>query len=263
MIQISKEGHKKCEVEIIDKGRYFWVNRKDLEVESNVASWAQIVDKCDSEKQKYRQELTPNAKYQRCRVFVRNDLAERKIKSHRKSSKRFLEFKKKLGLDPNVVTCDEKDIISALQVAFEEEIILTQYCIENKKIDAYFSKYKLGIEIDEYNHESRNSNYEKSRQLMIESHGITIIRTNPDATDFNMNKLINQIYKHISQLNQEKLEKEKGVEIKKLKNKKKDQENEIKEQKSKFAKELLSYVSNISMPVKHIKYFVKKIIPTL
>ena len=44
MIQISKEGHKKCEVEIIDKGRYFWVNRKDLEVELDVASWAQIFD---------------------------------------------------------------------------------------------------------------------------------------------------------------------------------------------------------------------------
>ena len=32
---------------------------------------------------------------------------------------------------------------------------------------------------------------------MIESHGITIIRTNPDTADFNMNRLINQIYKHI------------------------------------------------------------------
>ena len=77
-----------------------------------------------------------------------------------------------------------------------------------------------------------NSNYEKSRQLMIESHGITIIRINPDAADFDMNRLINQIYKHISQSNKEKIEKEKEVEIKKLKNK-------IKEQKSKFAKELL------------------------
>ena len=48
MVQISK----KCEVEIIDKGRYFWVNRKDLEVESDVANWAQIFDKCDPEKQK-------------------------------------------------------------------------------------------------------------------------------------------------------------------------------------------------------------------
>ena len=37
----------------------------------------------------------------------------------------------------------------------------------------------------------------KNRQLMIESHGITIIRTNPDAADFDMNRLINQIYKHI------------------------------------------------------------------
>ena len=94
-----------------------------MEVESDVANWAQIFDKCDSEKQKYRQELTPNAEYQRCRMFVQNDLAERKIKSCRKPSKKFLEFKNKLGLNSDVVTCDEQDIISALQVAFEGEII--------------------------------------------------------------------------------------------------------------------------------------------
>ena len=98
---------------------------------------------------------------------------------------------------------------------------------------------------------------------MIESHGITFIRTNPDVADFDMNKLENQIYKHISQSNKEKLGSEKEVKIKKLKNKIKEQENKIKEQKSKFAKELLSYVSSIFMPVKHIKYFVKKILPSL
>ena len=184
MVQISKRGYKKCEVEITDKGRYFWVNRKDLEVESDVTNWAEI--KFDPEKQKYRQELTPNTEYQQCRVFVRNDLVEKKIKSCRKSSKRFLEFKQKLGLNSDVVTSDKKDIISALQVAFEGEIKLIKYRIENKRIDAYFSKYKLEIEVDEYNHESRNSNYEKNRQLIIESHGITFIRTNPDAADFEM-----------------------------------------------------------------------------
>ena len=84
-----------------------------------------------------------------------------------------------------------------MQVAFEGEIILTQHCIKNKRIDAYFSKYKLGIEVDEYNHEGRNFEYEQSRQLMIESHGITIIITNPDATYFDMNRLINQIYTRI------------------------------------------------------------------
>ena len=52
-------------------------------------------------------------------MFVWNYLVEKKIKSCRKSSKRFLEFKIKSGLDSDVVTCDEQDIISALQVAFE------------------------------------------------------------------------------------------------------------------------------------------------
>ena len=98
---------------------------------------------------------------------------------------------------------------------------------------------------------------------MIESHGITIIRTNPDAADFDMNKLINQIYKHISQSSKEKLEKEKEVEIKKLKIKTKEQENKIKEQKNEFAKELLSSASSTSISVKYIKCFVKKILPTL
>ena len=94
MIQISKKGYEKFEVEIIGKGRYFSINRKDLEVESDVAIWAQIFDKCDPEKQKYRHELMPNTEFQPCRRFVRNDLVERKTKSCRKSSKTFLGFKK-------------------------------------------------------------------------------------------------------------------------------------------------------------------------
>ena len=56
-----------------------------------------------------------------------------------------------LVLDPDVVTCDKQDIISALKVAFEGKIILTQHCIKNKRFD------------DGYNHEVRNSEYEQSR----------------------------------------------------------------------------------------------------
>ena len=50
----------------------------------------------------------------------------------------------------------------------------------------------------------------KNRQSMIENHGITIIRTSPDAADFNINKLTNQIYRHISQSNKLKLKKNKS-----------------------------------------------------
>ena len=105
--KISKEKYEKCKVESIDKGKYLWINRKDLEVESDVADWAQSFDKFDPKKGKYRHELIPNAEYQQCRVFAQNDLVEKKIKSRRKSSKGFLEFKKKSGLDPNLVTCYE------------------------------------------------------------------------------------------------------------------------------------------------------------
>ena len=38
---------------------------------------------------------------------------------------------------------------------------------------------------------------------MIESNGIIITRANPDAAEFEMNRLINQIYKHVSQSNKE------------------------------------------------------------
>ena len=177
---------------------------------------------------------------------MRNDLVERKIKSSRKSSKRFLEFKKKLGLDPDVVTCDEQDIISTFQVALEGEIILIQYCIQNKRIDAYFSEYKLGIETDEYNHESRNSNYEKNRQLMIESHGIIIIRTNPDAADFNMYRVINQIHKHIN----ESTKKQTKISTKKL----------LIDDLSKRLLEL-EFKSNYSIKSKCLKWVVKNILP--
>ena len=138
----------------------------------------------------------PNTKFQPCRRFVRNDLVEKKIKSCRKASEKFFKFKEKSGLDPYKITCDERDIISALRVAFESEIIRTQYCIKNRRLDAYLPKYKLGIEADEYDHEYRDPKYKESRQLMIEGYGITVIRTNHEAPNC-INRLINQIYMHI------------------------------------------------------------------
>ena len=100
MAQIRKEGYKKCEVEIIDKGRNFCVKRKDLEIESDVTNWTQIFDKCDPEKQKYRHELMPYTEFQPWRRFVRNDLVERKIKRCRKSSKKTFRIKKKVRIRP-------------------------------------------------------------------------------------------------------------------------------------------------------------------
>ena len=145
----------------ISKGAYNWklklltredIFGRDLKLELDYDNWAQIFNKCNPNKQKHRYELTSNANFQLCRKVVRNDLVERKTKRCRKASEEFLKFKEKLRLDPYEITYDDQDVISALQVAFEGEIILTKYYVENKGLDAYLRKYKLGIEVDEYDH---------------------------------------------------------------------------------------------------------------
>ena len=61
----------------------------------------------------------------------------------------------------------------------------SQYTVLNYRIDLYFQKYKLEIEIDELNHNDRNIDYEIQRQKELEKElDCVFIRINPDAIDF-------------------------------------------------------------------------------
>ena len=84
MLEITIDNCYKCDLETIidpNNSQYFWINRRDLEIESN-SSWQAIFDKCkDSLRQKYRKELTPNITFQPDKIFVRKDLFEKIIKS--------------------------------------------------------------------------------------------------------------------------------------------------------------------------------------
>ena len=82
----------------------------------------------------------------------------------------------------------------------------TQYTVIDCRIDLYFYEYKLAIEIDELGHNDRNTDYEIKRQREIEKKlNCVFIRTNPDAADFNMDRLKTQIYKHIIKSKEEKV----------------------------------------------------------
>ena len=82
----------------------------------------------------------------------------------------------------------------------------TQYTVIDCRIDLYFYEYKLAIEIDELDHNDRNADYEIKRQSEIEKKlNSVFIRTNPDAADFNMDRLKTQIYKHIIKSKEEKV----------------------------------------------------------
>ena len=49
MTEISKETWKKCDIEVFDDDKYFWINKRDLE--SNYSNREDIFDKCNLKKQ--------------------------------------------------------------------------------------------------------------------------------------------------------------------------------------------------------------------
>ena len=51
MSQINKEAYEKCDIEIIyTGGKYFWVNKKDLEVESDYENWGVFLTNVNTDK---------------------------------------------------------------------------------------------------------------------------------------------------------------------------------------------------------------------
>ena len=104
----------------------------------------------------------------------------------------------------------------------------------------YFSESKFVVEIDKKRHIDRNQNQENERKIKMEkcSDCKFFHKINPDVEGFDIFLEISKIQTYIMQSKEEKL-------------------------KSKFAKELLSYLSSVSKPSKHIRYFVEKIQPTL
>ena len=82
----------------------------------------------------------------------------------------------------------------------------TQYTVLNYRIDPYFHKYKLAIEVDKLGHNDRNINYKIQRQQALERElSCVFIRIIRDAIYFNIFKEINKIY--INQLTKQKTKK--------------------------------------------------------
>ena len=114
--------------------KYFWINRRDLEIESK-RNWQVNFDKYnDSSSQKYRKELTRNVTFQPNKIFVRNDLFEKIIKSCKTTNLEILKLKEKLGLCLYEVISDEQEFISTLEEIFKGEKFFTQHDVENKQL---------------------------------------------------------------------------------------------------------------------------------
>lgn len=111
-----------------------------------------------------------------------------------------IEFAKIINLDVLTKYCIaiETDILQCILTTFDGNIMETQYNIDNYRIDLFFVEYNLAIECDERHHLSNKIN-DDTRQLYIQRKtGCRFIRFNPYDRDFNLFKLLNEIYVHLS-----------------------------------------------------------------
>ena len=69
-------------------------------------------------------ELTPNITFQPNKIFVRNNLFEKVIKSCKATNLEFLKLKEKLGLCLYEAICVEQELISMSEEIFNEEKFL-------------------------------------------------------------------------------------------------------------------------------------------
>ena len=131
MFEITRKNCCKCDLEtiILNDSQYFWINLKDFEVETE-CNWRNIFNKQgNSSTLEYRKELTPNIQFRPDRIFTRNDLFERIIKSCKATNVEFLMLKEKLGLCPYEDTYNEKEF--TLMPEIEDDI--EQVKKENQK----------------------------------------------------------------------------------------------------------------------------------
>ena len=114
-------------------------------------------------------------------------------------------FFKKIGFTlHDVINTKEQTVINSIKDAFKGESMQTQYTALGYKIDLYFHKYKLAIEVDELGHNDRSADYETQRQRALERElDCVFIRINPDAADFNIFKELNKIHRHINRLTEQ------------------------------------------------------------
>ena len=125
MLEITRKNCYKCDLETVidNNSQYFWVNLKDFEAETE-SKWLNMFNKQGNlSTLKYRRELTPNIKFQDDKIFVRNDLFEKIIKSCKATNIEFTMLKEKLGMCLYEENYYEEKIIKIIDDIHEEKTI--------------------------------------------------------------------------------------------------------------------------------------------
>ena len=163
MVNIDKETYENNKIEaIVDGNNTLWLNEKHIKEKLGHGNLPAITNKYDQMYKKHRHELVNNPEKQSNRRFLRSDLALKIIMNCRTDES--CNLKKYLGFRlHDVINTKEQTVLESIINASEGEDMQTQYSFLGYRIDLYFHKYKLAIEVDELGHPDRNLSDEIER----------------------------------------------------------------------------------------------------
>ena len=197
MAEISEETWQKNGMEVIVFNGKKWLNETNVKDQLKHSNLAAVTLQYPLKYKKQRQELQNCGNYQPCRIFLKESLAIQIIMDCRSTPA--VDFKTRLGFshhDP--IMTQEQSILSKIVTLFSAEQIILQHNVLSYRIDAYFPKHKLAIEVDEQGHNDRDIDYEIRRQKAIEKElGCKFIRINPVKEGFNIFAEIGKIQNYI------------------------------------------------------------------
>ena len=173
------------------------LNEKHVEEKLGHENLPVIKNRYDSVFKKRRHELADKPKKQPNRRFLRSDLALKLIMDCRTDES--CNLKRNLGFTlQDVINAKVQTVINPIKDAFEGDDMQNQYSALGYRIDLYFHKHKLAIEVDELGHADRNLSNEIERQKALEKElDCVFIRIHLDGKKLDIFKEINNIHRHI------------------------------------------------------------------
>ena len=169
MVNITKETYENNGIEVItDELGALWLNERHVQQQLGHKNLSALTNKYDKQYKKCRSELNESKK-QSYRRFIHNDLALKIIMDCRTDESCNFFFKKIEFKLHDVVNTKEQTVINSIKDAFEGEDMQTQYTVLSYRIDLYFHKYKLAVDVDELGHNERNIGHEIQRQKTLEN----------------------------------------------------------------------------------------------
>ena len=172
-------------------------------VRSKIISILGVKKHCDEDFKNYKcslQEITNNMKDNSKVKYNRNEIAEKinkncrgvkKCKNEKDKSKKEQQrqnFKILIGSkEHDIFLIKEQSVLNKITTVLAKFQIHLQYSVLGYRIDAWFPKYKLAIEIDKLGHFNRDNEKEKTRENKIKQKlQCESIKINPDKEGFNI-----------------------------------------------------------------------------